>query len=63
MYWNAFLAFSMSRNTSRNESQTLSVVLLKQKWLKVIQFQLIFEVLFIMLAPNSSDRTVPLGVQ
>ena len=52
----------MSRNMSRNESQTCGV-LLKQKWLNVIQFQQIFEVLFIILAPKSSDRTAPLGVQ
>ena len=63
MHRNSFLAFLMSRNMSRNESQTLSVVLLKQKRLKVIQFQHIFEVLFIMLAPKSSDRTAPLGAQ
>ena len=31
MHWNAFLEFLMSRNMSRNESQTLSVLLLKQK--------------------------------
>ena len=52
----------MSRNMSRNESQTCGV-LLKQTWLNVIQFQQIFEVLFIILAPKSSDRTAPLGVQ
>ena len=56
------LEFLMSRNMSRNESQTCGV-LLKQKWLNVIQFQQIFEVLFIILAPKSSDRTAPLGVQ
>ena len=31
MHWNAFLDVLMSRNKSRNESQTLSVVLLQQK--------------------------------
>ena len=31
MHWNVFLDVLMSRNKSRNESQTLSVVLLQQK--------------------------------